>query len=84
MAIRDRRFDTLEVEDALKRLELEDERAAEVAQLKLFGGFDERECAHALDVSTRTVERRWRFARAWLSDELGGGEPIEPRNGSDG
>ena len=70
LPIHDRAFDTLEVEDALKRLEGEDTRAAEVAGLRLFGGFDVPECSRALDVSTRTVERRWRFARAWLVAEL--------------
>lgn len=76
IAIRDRRFDMLEVDDALRRLESEDVQAAEVAELRLFGGFDGAECARALQVSTRTIERRWRFARAWLVDALraeGGG-----------
>ena len=71
LAIEDRRFDTLDVEDALQRLEQEDAPAAEVAGLRLFGGYDNAECARALDVSTRTIERRWRFARAWLVNELG-------------
>ncbi|MEO0651150.1 MAG: ECF-type sigma factor [Planctomycetota bacterium] len=72
VAIHDRRFDTLELEDALSRLEALDAEAAQVAELRLFGGFDAEECATALDVSTRTIERRWRFARAWLVDCLGG------------
>lgn len=68
--IHDRRFDTLELEDALARLELEDHEAAQVAELELFGGFGHAESAEALGVSQRTVERRWRFARAWLTEEL--------------
>lgn len=74
IALEDRRFDTLEIEDALRRLEGEDPDAAQVAELRLFGGYDNAECADALDVSTRTVERRWRFARAWLTHEVTGAE----------
>lgn len=66
IALHDRRFDTLDLEDALRALEAEDADASQVAELRIFGGYDTRECAHALAVSTRTIERRWRFARAWL------------------
>ena len=72
VAIHDRRFDALDLEDALRGLEAEDPAAAEVAELRLFGGLGTADCAVALDVSTRTVERRWRFARAWLLTALGG------------
>ena len=72
VAIHDRRFDVLDLEDALRELEAEDAAAAEVAELRLFGGLGTSDCATALDVSTRTVERRWRCARAWLLTALGG------------
>lgn len=72
IAIEDRRVDVLDLEDALQRLEQDDRDAAEVASLRLFGGLSNAECATALDVSTRTIERRWRFARAWLVTEIGG------------
>lgn len=71
IAIHDRTVDVLDLEDALARLEQDDPAAAEVACLRLFGGLGGAECAAALDVSTRTIERRWRFARAWLVTELG-------------
>ncbi|MEM9382492.1 MAG: ECF-type sigma factor [Planctomycetota bacterium] len=75
VAIHDRHFDVLDLEDALRELESEDAGAAEVAELRLFGGLGTTDCATALDVSTRTIERRWRFARAWLLTALGDGEP---------
>lgn len=74
VAIHDRRFDALDLEDALRALESEDAAAAEVAELRLFGGLGTADCALALDVSTRTIERRWRFARAWLLAALGAEE----------
>ena len=74
VAIEDRRFDTLELADALERLEAQDGDAAQVAELRLFGGYDCAACAEAIGASRRTVERRWRFARAWLLAKLSGGE----------
>lgn len=71
LAVMDRRFDVLDVEDALRRLEEDDTEAAEAASLRLFGGLSNAEAAEALGVSTRTIERRWRYARAWLVAELG-------------
>lgn len=70
LVMHDRRVDTLLLEEALRRLEVEDVEAAAVAELRVFGGLEVSECARALDLSVRTVERRWRFARAWLSSEL--------------
>ncbi|MEM6672445.1 MAG: ECF-type sigma factor [Planctomycetota bacterium] len=71
LVVHDRRFEILELEDALRELEREDPAAAEAAELRIFGGLTNREAAAALAVSTRTVERRWRFARAWLITTLG-------------
>jgi DNA-directed RNA polymerase specialized sigma24 family protein len=39
--------------------------------LRFFAGLSNEETAHALSSSTRSVERGWRFARAWLARELG-------------
>ncbi len=56
----------LAIHDALDELaELEPDQA-EVVQMRYFGGLDVAEVADALDVSTRTVKRRWALARAWL------------------
>jgi DNA-directed RNA polymerase specialized sigma24 family protein len=39
-------------------------------ELRFFGGLGVEEIAEVLDVSTATVKRDWRFARAWLLREL--------------
>jgi len=60
--------------EALLRLEHEDPELQEVVDRMFFGGQTAAEAAADLGVSSRTVERRWRFARAWLHEALGGGE----------
>ncbi|MEO5727013.1 MAG: ECF-type sigma factor, partial [Byssovorax sp.] len=40
--------------------------------LRYFAGLSEEEIAEALGVTTRTVERDWRFARAWLHGAMSG------------
>ncbi len=56
----------LAVNDALTALALEDPQAAEVVQMRYFVGMSVPEIADALDLSPRTVDRHWSFARAWL------------------
>jgi len=62
--------DTLAVNAALERLEAEHPRRAQVVVMRYFGGLSEDEVAAALGVTARTVERDWRFARAWLHAAL--------------
>lgn len=62
---------SLELDDALSRLERSDARKARVATLRLFAGATVEETAEALGVSPITVMRDWRFARAWLQAQLG-------------
>ena len=69
--VEEHRFDLLELEDAMQKLEQLDAEAAQVAQLRIYGGLAAHECAAALDVSSKTIQRRWRFARAWLISTLG-------------
>jgi len=47
-------------------------RKLHVVELRLFGGLEVAEIAEAIGVSVITVERDWRFARAWLERELRG------------
>jgi RNA polymerase sigma factor (TIGR02999 family) len=56
----------LAVNDALAALALEEPQAAEVVQMRYFVGLTVPEIAVALDLSPRTVDRYWAFARAWL------------------
>jgi RNA polymerase sigma factor (TIGR02999 family) len=60
----------VELHEALERLEELDSRKAQVVELKYFGGLKENEIAEALKVSSETVRREWRFAKAWLHNEL--------------
>jgi RNA polymerase sigma factor (TIGR02999 family) len=54
------------LDEALSRLKEEDPVKCQVVEMRHFAGFTNEEIARALDVSTRTVERHWRFAKAWL------------------
>jgi RNA polymerase sigma factor (sigma-70 family) len=47
-----------------------DKRSAEVVQLRFFTGLTHDQIAEELGVSLRTVERLWKFARAWLFREV--------------
>ena len=58
------------VDQALRRLEAVDPRAAEVVRLRFFAGLGFQEIAMTLDTSERTVMREWAFARAWLFKHL--------------
>jgi RNA polymerase sigma factor (TIGR02999 family) len=62
--------DVLSVHEALALLEQTDPRAAQVTELKVFGGLQIAEIAEALGVSEPTVKRDWIFAKAWLSRQL--------------
>lgn len=62
--------DLIALDDALNRLDAIDRRLRKVVELRFFGGLMEAEVAKVLDVSTRTVQRDWRKARAWLYKEL--------------
>jgi RNA polymerase sigma factor (TIGR02999 family) len=62
----------LELDEALKRLTEIDPRKSQVVELRFFGGLSLEETAEALKVSTKTVQRDWDLARAWLYGELSG------------
>lgn len=57
--------------DALEELESFDEQKARVVELRFFGGLSVEEVSTALGISTATVKREWRVARAWLAHRLG-------------
>lgn len=62
--------DLLSVDDALTRLAENSPRLARVVELRFFAGLSEEETARALEVTTRTIQRDWAKARAWLHAEL--------------
>lgn len=60
----------LMVHEALEALEQAAPRLAQVAQMRYFGGYSEREIADALNVTERTVQRDWEKARLILEAAL--------------
>ena len=69
--------EVLDVNRALGRLREVDATAAHLVELRYFAGLSVTEAAAVLGVSTATAVRRWRYARAWLLNELGE-RPREP------
>jgi RNA polymerase sigma factor (sigma-70 family) len=56
----------LAVHEALDGLAREDALAAEVVKLRYFIGMSIAEIGEALEMSARTIDRHWAYARAWL------------------
>ena len=56
----------LAVDEALRQLEAEDPRKAELVKLRFFAGLTAEQAAAALGVSTSTAEKDWAYARSWL------------------
>ena len=62
--------DLVAVDAALEKLAAEDPMAAELVKLRYFVGLSSREAAEVLDVSPRTADRLWAYAKAWLREAL--------------
>ena len=60
----------LELFDALEKLGTFEPRLRQVVEYRYLAGFTEEETAELLDVTTRTVQRDWVKARAWLYRQL--------------
>ena len=65
-------IDYLALDEVLQALRAIDGEAEEVVTLRFFSGMTVPEVAEALNLSVATVNRRWRFARAWLKAHLEG------------
>ena len=80
MASYDRQVDLIALDEALAQLASSQPEHARIVEMRFFAGLTVDEVAAVLDVTTRTVERKWRFARAWLrqalSGEADGSQPI--------
>ena len=63
--------DLLALNEALETLAKVDPLRSQIVELRFFGGLTIEEAAQVMRVSTPTVERGWRAARAWLQTELG-------------
>ena len=62
----------LDLHEALNDLSDSDPRKGRIVELKFFGGLTTEEIAETLGVSVATVERDWKFARAWLYQAISG------------
>ena len=60
----------LAVNDALDTLAKQDPEAAQLVKLRYFVGMTMEEAASAMNIATRTAERTWTYARAWLRKEI--------------
>jgi RNA polymerase sigma factor (TIGR02999 family) len=64
------REDLLALDEALDKLAATDVQAAELVKLRYFAGFTLPEAAQVLNISPRTADRLWAYARAWLHQEV--------------
>ncbi|MGQ0734401.1 MAG: ECF-type sigma factor [Acidobacteriota bacterium] len=70
VAGRQRAIELVKLDDALAALAALDRRKGQVVELRFFGGLSLEDTAEALSVSTKTVQRDWDFAKAWLQREM--------------
>ncbi len=70
--------EVLALDEALAQLGEQSPRLREVVEYRFFAGLEETEIAALLGVTTRTVQRDWARARAWLHQAL------EPNRGGTG
>jgi RNA polymerase sigma-70 factor, ECF subfamily len=66
----DRTEEVLAVNESLLRLEKFDFRQGRIVELRYFGGLTVDEAAEILGVSSKTVMREWKIAKAWLYGDL--------------
>lgn len=62
--------EVIALDTALTRLAQVDARAAQTVELRYFAGLSLEQVADTLGLARRTVDRDWRFARAFLHDQL--------------
>ena len=68
----------LALDEALRRLEAEDPRKAELVKLRFFAGLGAEQAAAALGVSLSTAEKDWAYARSWLRVAIDGASGRRP------
>jgi RNA polymerase sigma factor (TIGR02999 family) len=71
----------LSIDEAICRLEQDDERAASVVRLRFYAGLELDAVAGLLGVTVRSVSRDWAFARAWLAKDLAEHDGASPGAG---
>jgi RNA polymerase sigma factor (TIGR02999 family) len=69
--------DLLALDSALEKLATTDRMSADLVQLRYFAGLTFAQSGEALGISTRTAERMWAYARAWLRNEMRESDDLE-------
>jgi RNA polymerase sigma factor (TIGR02999 family) len=61
----------LAIHEALEEMEKEDPLKAQIVLLRYFSGLTTDETADVLGLAASTLDRKWRYIRAWLLKRLG-------------
>ena len=69
--------DLIALDEALNRLAEIDPGKAELVKLRYFAGMTQPEAAEVLGIARSTADAWWRYARAWLHQEIAGSSPAE-------
>ena len=72
--------EVLALEVAIERLGRHDSRAVQVIECRIFAGLTLDETAETLGLSSKTVQRTWSAAMAWLRKEIAQRDTVPPRN----
>ncbi len=64
--------DVLALDEALQKLERQDQRKADLVRLRFFAGLTIPQAAAALEISTSTADNDWAYAKTWLRVEMRG------------
>ena len=67
----------LALDDALNELASQHETTAQVVKLRYFAGLTIDQTAQTLQISVRTANRHWAFAKAWLFQQICGGDQAD-------
>jgi RNA polymerase sigma factor (TIGR02999 family) len=70
-------LDVLALNEALDKLEKQDQRRAQLVKLRFFAGLSIAEAARALGISSSTADNDWAYVRSWLRLEMEGAEEQE-------
>ena len=71
IVMQDQAKELIAVDNALTRLAQFDSKKSRIVEMKFFGGLTFEEIATVENVSTRTIEREWQKAKAWLRTAIG-------------
>ena len=66
----ERAADLIAIDNALTNLAAMDPRKSQIVELRFFGGLNLEETAEVMGISSPTVQREWRKAKAWLLKEV--------------